>query len=286
LTATRLVFSFFIAAVFVNCKKGDGNEIPCYYQLQSPQLLNRDGSFDIVNGITDFYVFSQGKTLGVFDSLSYVPDLAEGLADVKIFAGIKNNSLGQNRIKHPFIQVYDTAIWVSQGESYTLTPLFEYAPSVSVDVARNFESGNTWIESSNQAGSVSVVTGSNTVIQGVRCGLFQLINNKYYAEFIENNDIMISPGDNVFLEMNYSCNNTFGIGVYSFEGASTERVPILFLTPTTSSSDVPNWKKVYIDLGMIGVQRQNTSKFRIYMDYAANETNQPKIYLDNIKVVR
>jgi hypothetical protein len=270
----------------VNCNKSNEIGIPCYYHLQSPQLLNRDGSFDKVNGITDFYVFSQGKTLGVFDSLSYVPDLADGLADVKIFAGIKNNSLGQNRIKHPFIQVYDTAIWVRQGESYVISPVFEYAPSANIDVARNFESGNTWVESSSQAGSVSIVTGSNSVLQGVRCGLFQLINNKYYAEFIENNDIMINPGDNVFLEVNYSCNNTLGVGVYSFEGASTERVPILFLTPTTSSSDTPTWKKVFIDLGMIGVQRQNTSKFRIYMDYTANETNQPKIYLDNIKVVR
>jgi hypothetical protein len=286
LAATRFIVTFLLTTVFVSCKKSESDGIPCYYHLLPPQLLNPDGSFDKVNGITDLYVFSQGKNLGVFDSLSYVPDLAEGSVDVSIFAGIKNNSLGQNRIKHPFLQVYDTALWLGQGESYSLAPVFQYASSSNVDVSRNFESGNTWVESTSQTGSVSVVTNSNIALQGVRCGLFQLINNSTSAQFVENNDIAISPGDNVFLELNYSCNNTFGVGVYSYEGASTERVPILFLNPTTSSSELPTWKKVYIDLGMIGVQRQNTNKFRIYIDFTTNETNQPKIYLDNIKVVR
>ena len=286
MTASQFILSCLIITVFANCKKSQSDGIPCYYHLQTPQLLNRDGSYDKVHGITDLYVFSQGKNLGVFDSLSYVPDLAEGLAEVSIFAGIKNNSLGQNRIKHPFLEVYDTAIWMGQGETYSIAPVFQYAPSSTVDVVRNFESGNTWVESTAQTGSVSIVTNNTMVLQGVRCGLFQLINNNTAAEFIENNDIAISPGNNVFLELNYSCNNTFGIGVYSYEGASTERVPILYLTPTTSSSETPTWKKVFVDLGMIGVQRQNTSKFRIYIDYTANETNQPKIYLDNIKVVR
>lgn len=270
----------------MQCKKAVSDGIPSYYYLHAPQLLNRDGSVDKVNGITEMYVFSQGKTLGVFDSLSHVPDLAEGQTDLSVFAGIKNNSLSQDRIKHPFLQVFDTSIWVGQNELCPISPVFEYAPSATVDVVRNFESGNTWIESTDQAGSVSVVTNNNLVIQGVRCGLFQLINNNVSAEFIENNDIPISPGDNVFLELNYSCNNTFGIGVYSFEGAATERVPILFLTPTTSSAEEAVWKKVYVDLGKIGVQRQNTQKFRIYIDYSVNEMSQPKIYLDNIKVVR
>lgn len=275
-----------LTIVFVNCKKSESDGIPCYYHLQAPQLLNRDGSFDKVNGISDLYVFSQGKILGVYDSLSYVPDLTEGLTDVSIFAGIKNNSLGQNRIKHPFLQVYDTAIWLGESQSFSITPVFQYAASATVDMIRNFESGNTWVPSIKDVGSVSVVTGSSTVLQGLRCGLFQLINNSVSAEFIESNDVPINPGDNVFLELNYSCNNTFGIGVYSFEGSVTERIPILFLTPTTSSSEIPSWKKVYVDLGMIGVQRLNTEKFKIYMDYTSNETNQPKIYLDNIKIVR
>ena len=270
----------------MQCKKSTDEAMPCYYYLESPKLLNRDGAYDEVNGITDLFVFSNGKTLGVFDSLSHVPGLDLGWTDVNIFAGIKNNSLGQNRIKHPFLQVFDTSLSVQQGEVYKISPVFQYASSATVDVIRNFESGNTWIESTSAMGSVSVVTSSNTVIQGVRCGLFQLINNSTAAEFVESNDIPMSPGDNVFLELNYSCNNTFGVGVYSYEGATTERVPILFLTPTADTSDALTWKKVYIDLGMIGVQRPNTNKFRIYIDYTVNETSQPKIYLDNIKVVR
>jgi len=275
-----------LTIVLVQCKKIESDGIPCYYHLQKPQLLNRDGNLDKVNGITEMYVFSQGKTLGVFDSLSYVPDLAEGLANVSVFAGIKNNSLGQNRIKHPFLQVYDTTLWLGQSEAYPLFPVFQYAPSASVDISRNFETGNTWIESSSQSGTASVITNNSIAVQGTRCGLFQLINNSASAEFVESTDIPMTAGDNVFLELNYSCNNTFGIGVYSFEGGITERIPILYLTPSMESSEDLVWKKVYIDLGMIGVQRPNTQKFRIYVDYTMNESTQPKIYFDNIKIVR
>jgi hypothetical protein len=87
------------------------------------------------------------------------------------------------------------------------------------------------------------------------------------------------------MEMDYSCNNTFSVGVYVLENAV--KVPILYLTPTQSGSDgFPNWNKIYIDLGMVAKQYPSATDYKLYIECSRNEASVPVIYLDDIKIVK
>jgi hypothetical protein len=87
--------------------------------------------------------------------------------------------------------------------------------------------------------------------------------------------------------MDYSCNNTFVVGVFTIEGGSSAKVPVLYLTPTqTEGNDEPQWNKIYMDLGMVASQYPNVDNFRLYVECTAEEATVPMIYMDDIKVVK
>jgi len=278
----------FLVTLISSCKRSDSDLIPAYitanhHSFQSDLITQGSNS----TGISELWFYTDGNILGVVDTPVSLPLLKEGRQTITVFAGIKNNGMGVSRIRYPFYASFDTTIDVVSGQTFALKPRFRYLDNASVDATRNFESGNFFTAAPVNDGSFELEDQSNFVASGVRCGRFTLPSNGNLLSYLDPTDFSITSGSVAFMEMDYSCNNTFSVGVYVEQGGTLSKVPVLYLTPTPTSSDgLPNWNKIYMDLGMIAKQYPNATAYNLFIECSRSETAVPVIYLDDIKIVK
>jgi hypothetical protein len=106
----------------------------------------------------------------------------------------------------------------------------------------------------------------------------------YYKD---DENLTFTSGNTIMLEMNYSCNNRFAIGLISNDGSITKRNMVLVVNPTTSGEGNPVWNKIYIDMGSVPIENPNADFFELYFESTPDTDGQPvEIYLDNLKFVR
>lgn len=277
----------YVVLFAVACNRADLDERPAFIQTDAITFNTLLSQGSNSSAITELWYYSDGDILGVVDTPVSLPLLKEGNQTITIFPGIKNNGMGTSRIRYPFYTAFDTVLNVEMGGVYSLKPHFTYTSNAIVDASRNFEAGNTFVEASTNAGSIELLNDPLLAASGVRCARMSLLPGAALLSYLDESNITLDAGSVAFLEMDYSCNNTFVVGVYSLEGGNSTKVPVLYLTPTQAEgSDLPSWNKIYMDLGMVASQYPNADNFRLYVECTAEEALMPIIYLDDIKVVK
>jgi hypothetical protein len=261
-----------------------------------PAYVNIDTySFHAVAGqgtsdqkITDMWVYANDDIQGVFDVPSSIPVLRTGTTDIKVFAGIKQNGISSTRIRYPFFTVFDTTLNLSSLGAHTITPHFTYTSGVSVDDSRDFESGVYFQEATqSNEGTFQVINDPAVAFEGNKCGKASLSGGLDFMQFMDNTELTLESGNAIFLEMNYSCNNTFAIGVFTTTSGSVAKNPVLYITPTTGNSgDVPEWNKIYVDLGAVALDNPSADFHQLYFESMLSESSTPTIFLDNLKIVK
>ena len=90
-----------------------------------------------------------------------------------------------------------------------------------------------------------------------------------------------------YIEMNYSCNFPFAVGVLHKDGSLSayERQPIITLYPT-STDTLDNWNKTYLFISDATNFFTSADEFDLYIAVSNSQGNDDiKIRLDNIKVI-
>jgi hypothetical protein len=260
-------------------------EVPAYIMINDFSVSTSPGQGTNRNAISELWVYSNADIVGVFDVPAQIPVIGKGNRKLTIFAGIKNNGIGTTRIRYPFLATYDTILNLEPLEEVTLSPVFRYNEDAIIDNSRNFETGNTFVAGANNQGNLDLIDDAQIAADGNRC-IKASMPSSAYMQYIDNTNLLMEAGNVVFLEMDYSCNNTFGIGVYVIQDGNSSKVPVLFLTPTTpGDGSLPEWNKVYVDFGAIAIQYPNADYYRIYFESSANESSDPTVFLDNLKIV-
>ncbi len=248
------------------------------------QPLSNQGSSS--TAITELWNYANDDIQGVFDLPSQVPVLRTGRNKYSVYAGIKNNGIGSTRIRYPFYTVYDTILDLQPLQSYRISPVFRYHSAAQVDASRDFEGGNFFQSGPNNGATIEVINNPALAVDGARFGKTTLTPPLNYMNFIDDTNIIMQAGNTIFLEMNYSCNNTFIVGMFTIENGDTRKNPVIYLTPTTTDNgETPTWKKIYIDLGVVAGENPNANYHRLYIECISNETSSPVVFLDNIKIV-
>lgn len=80
---------------------------------------------------------------------------------------------------------------------------------------------------------------------------------------------------NVYLELNYKCNETIEIGLI---GDNSDEKSAFFLSEQTMD-------KIYINLAATVNAQVVSSKYKVFIRMLKIESSQPELYLDNIKLV-
>jgi hypothetical protein len=263
------------------------DEQPAFIQTGTVTLSTLSYQGSNSSAISELWFYADGDILGVVDTPSALPLLKQGSQTITVFPGIKNNGMGTSRIRYPFYTSYDTSIFVESGKSYRLEPRFNYLSSAVIDATRNFETGNTFIAATDNEAVMDLLSEPELAASGVRCVRMTLPANATLLSYLDETNVDLQAGEVAFLELDYSCNNTFVIGLYAIDGGSSTKVPVLYLTPTQNGdAEVPQWNKIYMDLGMVASQYANADSYRIYVECLRSEAESPVIYLDDLKIVK
>jgi hypothetical protein len=236
--------------------------------------------------ITELWVFGNDNILSIVDTPAMVPVLADGRTDIRIAAGIKNNGIGTTRIMYPFYTPYITSINPNPFKVDTIIPTFTYASNVDID---QWDWDNTtppMVAESNNNGNYSIVDDASVAFEGSRCGLISIEDGESYAYHRLDEAITLTSGAISFLELNYSCNQRFAVGVLTYTGGTVNKNLVLIVNPTTSGVTA-KWNKIYVDLGFVAQQNPSASYHKIYFEMNAESGTRPlNLFLDNIKFVR
>lgn len=283
----RLARWMYVVAFAVACNRTDTSEIPAFIRTNQVFFSTQPAQGSNSSAISELWYYSDGDVLGVVDTPVALPLLKQGVQTITIFPGIKNNGMGTSRIRYPFYTSFDTTLDVVPGETFELQPAFTYLSSAVIDASRNFEAGNSFVEAPFNNGQIELLNEPSLAASGVRCVRMKLPYGAALLSYLDETNILLTSGNVAFLEMDYSCNNTFVVGVYVISDGNSSKVPVLYLTPTqTANSITPVWNKIYMDLGMIASQNVSADYYRLYVECSSQESTEPVIYLDDIKIIK
>lgn len=283
----KLLYSLCACLVFAGCSIIDPDEsLPGYIEVNSYGFDIAPNQGSASNLVSEHWFSINDNILGSYDLPCSMPVLENGTTRLRVQAGIKNNGVGSTRIRYPFYQPYDTVIQVVPGNSIEVTPVYQYYSNLDFDISRNFESGNFLISHGSNEGITESTTNQDIVYEGTRCGALLLDDGANYLLVKDVNSLDLDAGNTIFLEMNYSCNNSFVLGSYVTTGGISRKTPLITITPTTNAATAPTWNKIYIDLGALALGNPNASGHELYFECIKSEADAPRIYLDNLKIVR
>lgn len=283
----KLLYALIIALIFAGCRTINPDEQePAFIYIDQIDLVTTPSQGSNSHNISEVWVYANDDILGVFDIPAQIPVLRTGQTKISVFGGIKNNGLSTQRIRYPFYASFTSTLDLQPLTDYHLEPSFNYSNGSEIDNRRNFETSNYFVNAPNNQASFNVILNPDLAVNGQKFGLAELDSGEEYLHFIDDLELGITPGEVAFLEMDYSCDNSFTIGVYVVQDGNTEKYPVLTLVPTTNTTGLnPTWNKVYLDLGGIASSYPNGDLFKFYFEAIASESTTPTIMLDNIKVV-
>ncbi len=269
--------------MFSQCKKAD---VPTYLHIPSYIFSVRAGEGTSNQKFTEAWVYNDETLIGVYDLPAVVPFIDEGNANIQIFPGIKNNGMSNSRIKYVFSPSFDTTILATPGDSISVVPKFEYYEEAQIEEL-GFESGNFLVALPGNNGSFSAITDPEVVFEGNRCGkgVIDVTQNRLY--YMRDENLEYVAGNYYFLEMNYSANNKFSVGLLITEGGIESKYFALIVNPTQSAVGSPSWNKIYIDFGDLPNKHPQATSFKFFVEMIPDESGKAcELYLDNMKWLR
>jgi hypothetical protein len=284
----RLLFTFLLLSLIgISCNIINPDEQePSFLYIPEFNFETRVGEGTTSQKITELWVYADEEIVGVYDLPASVPILQTGRRNIRIFAGIKNNGISETRIRYPFFEPFDTIIDLQSMNIDTLIPTFRYYEDVDIN-EKGFESGNFFIPAGANNGTFEVEEDEAFVFEGNRSGLGKISSSQSILFFKDDENLILDAGNVYMLEMNYSCNNKFAVGLISNDGANTERNMVLVMNPTTTGTGNPVWNKIYVDLGNVPSENPNANFFEMYIEATRDAgVSEAEIYLDNLKLVK
>jgi hypothetical protein len=283
----RLARWMYVVIFALACNRSDTSEVPAFIRVDELSFTTSSLQGSNSTAISELWFYADGDILSVVDTPVTLPLLQEGRQLITVFPGIKNNGMGTSRIRYPFYTAFDTTLDIIAGKSYEIYPRFNYVDGAFIDATRNFEAGNSFVAASTNNGIIELLNDPEIAASGVRCVRMKLPAGASLLSYLDETNIALNAGDVAFMEMDYSCNNTFVVGVYVITGSNTSKVPVLYLTPTQEDGTPnPKWNKIYMDLGMIASQNVSADNYRLYVECTSQEASEPVLYLDDIKIVK
>ena len=192
-------------------------EVPAFLEFGTIQLVtdqgNEGSNFHNINNIS---VFSQAEFIGTFELDAKIPILNFNTENFSFEAGIKENGISSSRIPYNFYQIESQELTFNSGETKEVSLSFEYKSNTIFETIEDFENGN---EISPLQNSVfpQITNNPDEVLEGNRSLAIRLPNTD--DQFIgESNSYEIPEAVPVFIELDYTCNQIFSVGLISTLG--------------------------------------------------------------------
>lgn len=283
---------FFIALVAVGVLLAGCNiinpkeDVPGYIYIPSFTLTTTPSQGTESQAITEVYVYANDQNLGTFDLPATIPVIANGTTNIKVYAGIKNNGISSTRIKYPFYKDYSVDLNIQPLKTDTIIPHFTYLDGIFI-LEKDFEGGNFLVPNTSNQGTFTTTNDQNLVFEGSRSGMGHLDAGLGDLYFRDDQQFVWQSGQTVFLELNYSSNNSFAVGLLSTKGGNLNKTTALSINPSCEGDGLtPVWKKIYIDFGYVLQQNAGSSYHQFYIESIPTNSTEPiNLFIDNMKWV-
>lgn len=266
---------------FAGCRIIDpAEDIPSYIRVNDIRLTITD---TITQGsgsenITDAWIYVDGNLIGAFELPCTIPVLEGGTHEVLIKAGIRQNGLESTRAIYPFYKGWEEQVTFTRGQIVTVSPVITYFPIVNFLWNCNFDAVGTNIDDVTGATWPNLLR--DTLLGGMegKCGFVELNadTNLFYCQSFE--DFVIDNGFDVYLELNYKCNQPFVVGIKN--ATNQETIPWIQVMPES------DWNKIYIRLNDAITASPGGSSYYVYIAMKKDDdVANPQLYIDNIKLL-
>lgn len=288
----KLSLFLFGLLLFSACGKDRQVAIPAYISVPSvqhnPTNPNIEGSSQ--HQFEDAWIAVDGQMLGATNLPTTLPAiLGEGPNyEVSIYAGVASDGISTNRLIYPFFDPYVVSRELEAGRIDTVYPNFQYNDDVEFFIVEDFENaGVAFGEDRDNYPDSYLAKQSEDVFEGDYSG--QMILDTANWECYIGSSFQISDlqqpntATPVFLEMHYKTDEVISVGLIAhYDNGLPDEI---FIKGGVNPSD--GWKKIYFDLTE-DIFTLNAARYTLILRSAVSdfeESNQPKVYLDNIKIL-
>ncbi len=275
-----LVCYILLACITFSCKKGKLNSpAAAFLVVNSTSVSSGIQAFADSHKITDIWLYVNEQFQGVYPIGSVMPILANGSADIKIYGGIMNNGISATRLPYKFYLANTFTANFESHKTYTISPVFNYVSGLTIQ-DDDFSSGGSKYMS---AGSYPYVITSNPskVWGGTGSSVYMTMSDLKPTAIAKSSTFVTLPagGADVYLELDYNCNQEITVGVIC--GGGIEERTALTLRPTTG------WNKVYVSLTSVASTQPTYNYYEVFIKAVkGSDVATPEIYLDNVRLVK
>ena len=271
-----LVINFFL---LVSCKKYTSSEGAFFIKPASVSVSTTSVQGTGNHKITDLWLYVNGKFQGAYPTGNLMPIISKNeKVKINIIAGIKNNGISGTRLGWAFYDFITIDTLVENGKTIDRPLTFKYNDNAKFVWMENFDQqGFSLVKSnSNPTDTTWKFANPNDYFEG-KCAEIGLTGNSLVAQVESSTAFALPSGNNnVYLELNYKCNQGFEVGVL----AGVIQKSTVFITPSE------NWNKIYIQLADAINRSPNSSSHKIYFKMVKTDDNpNPKMFIDNIKLL-
>lgn len=293
---TALVAAFIIALSSCSTDNYSASR-PVYFSVPDFELETNYLDEGTSNSkITTVWIYQDNELQGTYEIPFTVPVIVnEGQTHTyRVFPGINLNGISSSRAIYEFFdrQIFDTAL--PGGLDTFLLPVeyrrTNYTASSTVTILENFdEAGLNLAATSGSDTNIRKVSAPDLVFQNPqepsedngRCGVLTTSSSLLKAEVASVSTYNLpTNGDNVYLELNYRCNQQFVVGVIANGLSGASQQPTVVINPREE------WNKIYINLVTELNANREADNFNIFLGTIHDSQNDTGwVYLDNLKLV-
>jgi hypothetical protein len=224
------------------------------YKAADPAFFIRSGNVSVKTSakegtgshkITDLWLYTNGKFQGAYPVGSLLPIVSNDKAvGVNIFAGIKNNGISGTRIFYPFFEILELDTFVESGKTIDRSFVFKYKSTITFAWNETFEGGvaGFGLKKSDISNTGFKIASPGDSFEG-RSIEVALTGDSVVAQLQTSSAFALPTGDpDVYLEMNYKCNEQLEVGVIGDDSSTRSAVIV---------NPQENWNKIYIQLAYL-----------------------------------
>ncbi|MBA3663649.1 MAG: hypothetical protein H0W61_05520 [Bacteroidetes bacterium] len=265
--------------LFISCKKYQPAPAAFFITTDKVSVSSTTLQGSSSQNISDLYLYVNGKFQGAYPVGHTMPIITNNAsAKIDVFAGIKNNGIKDLSITWLFYQNITFDTLVESGKTISRPLTFTYNPNVKFTWMENFDNpiGFSLVKSASYTDSIVYKIAATSESFEGKSIEFGLNGNGYTAQVESSIAYALPKGNsNVYLEINYKCNNEFLVGLT--DGVNLK--PGIIVKPKS------NWNKIYIQLASAVNDAPQSNSYKVFFRVLANENPNARVWLDNIKLI-
>ncbi|MEO7177136.1 MAG: hypothetical protein ABIV51_14445 [Saprospiraceae bacterium] len=260
--------------------------IPAFVTV-APFTLTTDAAeegYPSIN-LPDAWAYADSIFLGGFGINRPFPVLEEGITQLEIFPGFRDNGIKAAPDIYPFYTTVKVNVDLKPGEIDTIYPQIKYRSGLAFPLRDNFDFSTVMESDLDSDPETKLELNQSEAIYGPSCGKITLSKDHSKVQVACNFILSDLPttGQAVYLELDYKTDVRFAVGVLGYIPSSgAQSIDVVYVNPKD------NWNKIYVNLSEV-LHLSQLDDYKIYLaaiytgDAAVDE--KQNIYVDNLKVV-